>query len=28
MLVEQAANAFSLWHGVEPDTAAVIKMLR
>lgn len=28
MLVEQAANAFYLWHGVEPETAPLIKMLR
>ena len=28
MLVEQAAEAFHLWRGVHPDTAAVIRMLR
>ncbi|MFP6781019.1 MAG: shikimate dehydrogenase [Gammaproteobacteria bacterium] len=28
MLVEQAANAFSVWHGIEPETASVLKMLR
>ena len=28
MLVEQAAAAFSLWRGVEPDGAGVIAMLR
>jgi shikimate dehydrogenase len=28
MLVEQAAEAFYLWRGVRPETAAVIKMLR
>ncbi|MCG6967956.1 MAG: shikimate dehydrogenase [Chromatiaceae bacterium] len=28
MLVEQAAEAFRLWRGVQPDTAAVIESLR
>tara|TARA_R110002111_G_scaffold91_11_gene1506 strand:+ start:78294 stop:78506 length:213 start_codon:yes stop_codon:yes gene_type:complete len=28
MLVEQAAEAFYLWRGVRPNTAAVIKSLR
>ncbi|MCX7170891.1 MAG: shikimate dehydrogenase [Proteobacteria bacterium] len=28
MLVEQAAAAFLLWRGVQPDTAAVLKALR
>ena len=28
MLVEQAAEAFALWRGVEPETAPVLRALR
>jgi shikimate dehydrogenase len=28
MLVEQAAVAFHLWRGVEPETAPVLRVLR